>query len=88
MEYVQSLLPDRQMVLRIVDYYHECMAYWCGGLWHWPSFRAKLVGAYAGGEMLELRGLDWRWNGLLCELTLHSCEDGLCFYSHVLLLHS
>jgi hypothetical protein len=31
MQHVQSLLPDRETVFKIVDYYHECMLYWFGG---------------------------------------------------------
>lgn len=69
MQYLQTMVPAKELVFKVVDYYHECMLYWFGGVWHWPSFRARLVEAYesTGGEVLELKELDWKWNALLCK---------------------
>jgi hypothetical protein len=66
-QHIQSLLPDRDTLLKIVDYYNECVLYWFGGIYHWPSFRKKLLEAYGPEQILDLQSLDWRWNALLCK---------------------
>jgi hypothetical protein len=65
MDYLQSLLPTKVTLLKIVDYYSDYMIYWNGALYHWPTFRKKLVGAYGPSSSLNLKTLDWRWTALL-----------------------
>jgi hypothetical protein len=65
-QHVLSLLPNKEAVLSITDYYYENMHYWIGGVYHGPSFRQKLVDAYDSSTTLDPRNLDWRWIALLC----------------------
>jgi hypothetical protein len=65
-QHVETLLPSREVVMTITDYYHKNMLYWMGGLYHGPSFRRDLIQAYGSGRTLDLQALDWRWNALLC----------------------
>jgi hypothetical protein len=65
MDYLQSLLPTKVTLLKIIDYYSDYMIYWNGGIYHWPTFRKKLVGAYGSSSSLNLKTLDWRWTALL-----------------------
>jgi hypothetical protein len=64
-QHLQSLLPNKEMVFTITDYYHENMHYWFGGLYHGPSFRRRLLQAYASSITMDLQALDWRWTALL-----------------------
>jgi hypothetical protein len=66
-QHVLSLLPNKETVLAIADYYYEHMLYWIGGIYHGPSFREKLVDAYASSMTLDMQNLDWRWAALLCK---------------------
>ena len=72
MQHIQSLLPGKETLLKIVDYYYDCMLYWAGGLYHGPSFRNKLLEAYGSGSALDLQTLDWRWTALLCTSSLYT----------------
>lgn len=65
MDYLQSLLPPKETLLKIVDYYTDYMLYWNGGLYHWPTFRKKLISSYGSSSTLNLKTLDWRWTALL-----------------------
>jgi hypothetical protein len=68
-QYIQSLLPDKETVLTITDYYYENMLYWTGGIYHGPSFRRKLIDAFGSSTALNLQDLDWKWTALLCKYT-------------------
>ncbi|KAH7079146.1 hypothetical protein BKA63DRAFT_488811 [Paraphoma chrysanthemicola] len=64
-QHIQSLLPCKDMVLKITDYYYENMLYWIGGMYHGPTFRRELLEAYGPTSNLDLQKLDWRWTALL-----------------------
>jgi hypothetical protein len=66
-QYLQSILPSKDRLMLIVDYYAEYMMYWNGGIYHAPSFRRKLLEAYGQSSELNLQSLDWRWTALLCK---------------------
>ncbi|KAF2691642.1 hypothetical protein K458DRAFT_381488 [Lentithecium fluviatile CBS 122367] len=63
--HLQSLLPHKYQVLRMVDYHDRCMSYWTGGIYHAPSFRKSLLEAYGESDEIDLRDHDWRWAALL-----------------------
>jgi hypothetical protein len=81
-QHVVSLLPNKETVLTITDYYYENMLYWIGGIYHGPSFRQKLVDAYGSSTTLDLQNLDWKWIGLLCTYNCGICVrqtlEGTC----------
>jgi len=78
MQHIQSVLPDKETLLKIVDYYYEYMLYWAGGFYHGPSFRRKLLEAYGESSVMDLQNLDWRWTALLCMMTFITCrKEGL-----------
>jgi hypothetical protein len=64
-QHLQSLLPAKEAVFKIIDYYYENMLYWVSGLYHGPTFRRDLTHAYANSSYLDLQDLDWRWTALL-----------------------
>ncbi|RYN39978.1 hypothetical protein AA0114_g11156 [Alternaria tenuissima] len=64
-QYLQSILPSKDKLMLIVDYYTEYMVYWIGGIFHAPSFRRKLLAAYGQSSELDLQSLDWKWTALL-----------------------
>jgi hypothetical protein len=66
-QYLQSILPPKDRLLLIVDYYAECMMYWNGGIYHAPSFRRRLLEAYGQSPELDLQNIDWKWTALLCK---------------------
>jgi hypothetical protein len=66
-QHLQSILPTKEKVLFIVDYYERYMSYWIGGVYHAPSFRKKLLEAYGQASKLDLQSLDWKWMALLCK---------------------
>lgn len=66
-QYLQSILPSKDKLMLIVDYYTEYMVYWIGGIFHAPSFRRKLLAAYGQSSELDLQSLDWKWTALLCK---------------------
>lgn len=63
--HLQSVLPSKDQVIRMVDYHQDCMAYWVGGIYHGPSFRKALLEAYGNHDHIDLRYHDWRWCALL-----------------------
>jgi hypothetical protein len=66
-QHLQSILPSKENVLLIVDYYEQHMMYWVGGIYHGPSFRKKLLEAYDQASELDLQSLEWKWVALLCK---------------------
>lgn len=66
-QYIQSLLPSREIALEVTDYYYKNMLYWMGGLYHGPTFRQKLLQAYGCCDTLDLQSLDFKWTALLCK---------------------
>ncbi|KAF2132033.1 hypothetical protein P153DRAFT_354686 [Dothidotthia symphoricarpi CBS 119687] len=64
-QYLQSILPSKENVIRITNYYEQCMLYWINGIYHGPSFRRELNEAYDSSDQLNLSSLDWRWTALL-----------------------
>ncbi|KAG9189696.1 hypothetical protein G6011_06564 [Alternaria panax] len=64
-QYLHSILPSKDRLFLVVDYYAENMMYWNGGIYHAPSFRRKLVAAYGQSSELNLQSLDWTWTALL-----------------------
>jgi hypothetical protein len=64
-QHLQSLLPSKEVLLVITDYYQENMLYWFGSLYHGPSFRHRLLQAYDSSSTLDLQAQDWRWTALL-----------------------
>ena len=65
-QYIQSILPPKEKMLLIVDYYNEYMMYWNGGIYHAPSFRKQLLQCYSHSSEFNLQGIDWTWMALLC----------------------
>lgn len=65
-QYLQSLLPDRDELLTIIDYYSECMLYWIGGLYHGPTFRQQVLKRFGASSTMDLNDVDWRWMALMC----------------------
>ncbi|KAL5118374.1 transcription elongation factor spt5 [Pleosporales sp. CAS-2024a] len=65
MQYINALLPSKEAVLTITDYYHNNMLYWTGGVYHSPSFKKTLIDAYGSSDTIDLQTLDWRWTALL-----------------------
>lgn len=63
--HLQSILPSKENVFRIIDYYEQYMQYWMIGTYHGPSFRRELKQAYGLSDELRLHELDWRWTALL-----------------------
>lgn len=76
-QYLQSILPPREKLMLIVEYYEQYMMYWHGGIYHGPSFRKKLLQAYGQSCELALQDLDWTWVALLCKFTSISNDAGL-----------
>jgi hypothetical protein len=66
-QHLQSILPVKEKLLLIVDYYEQNMMYWIGGIFHGPSFRKKLLEAYGQALELQLQNLEWTWVALLCK---------------------
>jgi hypothetical protein len=70
-QHIQSLLPSKEMVLTITEYYYECMLYWTCGIYHGPS--------YDSSSSLDLQKLDWRWTALLCTSTRGACNETVTY---------
>ncbi len=66
-QHLQSILPPKEKLVLIVDYYDQYMMYWNGGIYHAPSFRRELLAAYGQSSKLNLQHLDWKWTALLCK---------------------
>jgi hypothetical protein len=77
-QHVQTLLPRREVVMTITEYYHKNMLYWMGGLYHGPSFRQELLQAYGSSDTLDVQTLDWRWTALLC-MYAPIAQDSIAF---------
>lgn len=84
-QYLQSVLPSKDRLMLIVDYYAEYMMYWNGGIYHAPSFRRKLLEAYGQSSELNLQKLDWKWTALLCKSS-HLRRMGQYATQHTLVL--
>jgi hypothetical protein len=82
MQHIQSILPERGLMLNLVDYYYDYMLYWAGGFYHGPSFRRNLLEAYGNDGAIDLQTLDWRWSALLCRWTVYSFWKDVVFPSH------
>ncbi|KAL6702682.1 hypothetical protein ACN47E_001229 [Coniothyrium glycines] len=65
LHHLQAVLPSREQVFSIVEYYEHSMLYWIGGIYHGPTFRKTLHEAYGSSQVLALQELDWRWTALL-----------------------
>ena len=63
---LQKLIPSKNVVMTITDYYEKHMLYWMGGLYYAPALREELLQAYGWSETLNLSNLDWRWTSLIC----------------------
>ncbi|KAF2856869.1 hypothetical protein T440DRAFT_382593 [Plenodomus tracheiphilus IPT5] len=63
-QHLHSLLPPKERVLAITDYYEQYMLYWVGALYHAPTFRKTLLEAYGTSQELSLTTLDWRFSAL------------------------
>lgn len=62
---MQSLLPSMEKIYQIIDYHEQFLTYWCGGLYHGPSFRKQVQRGCSQSGKLDLETLDWRWTALL-----------------------
>ncbi|KAH7126937.1 hypothetical protein B0J11DRAFT_526802 [Dendryphion nanum] len=62
---LQSMLPAKESMLKMVDYHELYMAYWAGGIYHGPTFRKALLSNYGESQELDLQTIDWRWTALL-----------------------
>ncbi|KAH3949009.1 hypothetical protein HBI56_003360 [Parastagonospora nodorum] len=62
---LQKLIPSKNVVMTITDYYEKHMLYWMGGLYYAPALREELLQAYGSSETLNLSNLDWRWTSLI-----------------------
>jgi hypothetical protein len=62
--HLRSLVPEKDRVMRMVEYHEEWMLYWSGSIYHGPSFRKSLASAYGESTELDLQLLDWRWTAL------------------------
>jgi hypothetical protein len=74
-QHLQSILPWKEKVMLIVDYYERYMTYWFGGIYHAPSFRKKLLEAYGQASDLDLQSLEWKWVALLCKSFPSTASD-------------
>ena len=53
-QHLQSILPSKDKIMLILEYYEQYMLYWISGLYHGPSFRKKLLEAYGTASELDL----------------------------------
>ncbi|PVH97630.1 hypothetical protein DM02DRAFT_674005 [Periconia macrospinosa] len=76
--HLQSLLPCKEQLLKMVDYHHQCMSYWVGGVYDGPSFRKSVLEAYDDDSVINLRKNGWLWSALLFSVLsasmIGSCE--------------
>lgn len=53
-QYLQSILPSKQQVVQIIEYYEESMLYWIGGLYYGKRLKEDLFEAYGASPQLHL----------------------------------